>query len=158
MIENVKRYRAHTSHGRDVSKVLCVLYVLTALGMLLPYLKYGIWLLPLVFLLTEKESDFALFMDAQLFSLAAIHGAAAFVLEVPVRLAIRMMNHSLAFGWVLAGDFAGLVTSILTAFISLTAVILALMAASRALRYVEAHIILAGSFAERIVALPRFRD
>lgn len=158
MIENVKRYRTHTSHGMDVGKLICILYAVTALLMLVPYAKYAAWILPLVFLYREKESDFAIFMFAQLFSLAAVVGALAFLFEVPLKWLIRRMSTSLAFGWVLAGDFASFLTSILAAFVGLAAVILTLMAASRALRYVEAHIILAGPMAERITALPRFKD
>ena len=132
--------------------------VLTAVGMLVPYLKYVIWALPLVFLLLEKESDFVIFMSAQMTALAAIHALLAFLIEVPLGLAIHGMHHQTAFGWALAGDLTSFLTSILAAFITLAAVILTLMAASRALKYIESHIILAAPIAEKIVALPRFRD
>ena len=158
MIENVKRYRPHTSHGHDVAKTLCILYVAVAVLQLVPYLKYAAWLLPLVFLLLEKESDFALYMEAQLTALSLIAAALAFLFNVPLAALLRTMNTSLSFGWVLAGDFGSLLASILAAFVSVAAIVLMLIAASRALSYIQTRILFAGAIAEKILTLDYFKD
>ena len=55
MLDNIKRFRPHTSHGFDVSLMLLILHIAAGILMIIPYARYGAWLLPLVFLLIENR-------------------------------------------------------------------------------------------------------
>ncbi len=151
MLDNVKRFRPHTSHGFDVGTLLFILHIVTAVLMIAPYARYGAWLLPLVFLLLEKESDFARFSLAQLFALALFNSLISLILDLPVRALLDLMNRSLFFGLALAGDFFGLLTSILSSVIALLILILALIVGWRAKNYIETRILFAGALGERIL-------
>ncbi|MBR5743327.1 MAG: hypothetical protein IKX85_05940 [Clostridia bacterium] len=152
MLDNEKRFRPHTSHGFDVGVMLLVLHIATGVLTLAPYARYGAWLLPLVFLLLEKESDFARFSLAQLFSLSFLNALIALAVDVPVRMLLDAMNRSLSFGVALAGDFFGLLTSILSSLIGLFVLILALIVGVRAKNYIQTRIALAGAIGDRILA------
>ena len=151
VIDNVKRYRPHTSHGFDVAVMLFVLHIVVGILMIVPYARYGVWLIPLVFLLLEKESDFARFSLAQLFFLSLVNALIGLIIDLPVRALLDLMNRSLSFGVALAGDFFGLLTSILSSLVGLMALILALIVGTRAKSYIQTRILWAGSLGEALL-------
>ena len=153
MIENEKRFRPHTSHGMPVNNLILTLYLVTAFLMLVPYAKYGAWILPLVFLFLEKESDFARFMDAQLCVLAALHALVAFVVEVPLAALFSFLSVQLAFIIPLISGFVQLAVTLLASVVTVISVVLSIMAALRARDYIQARIFLAGNLGDRLLTL-----
>ena len=153
MLDNVKRFRPHTSHGFDVAGMLFVLHLAAGILMLVPYARYGVWLLPLIFLLLEKESDFARFSLAQLFFLSLLNAAISLLIDWPLRALLDLMNRSLSFGVALAGDFFGLLTTILSSLAGILILILALITGWRAKNYIQTRILWVGSWGEALLKL-----
>ena len=157
MIENEKRFRPHTSHGKPVNTMIMVLYLVSAFLMLVPYLRYLAWILPLIFLFIEKESDFARFMDAQLCALALMVGVVAFVVDVPLGLLFSFLSRQLLFIIPLLSGFVELAITLLSSAITVIAMVLSIMAAMRANQYIQARILLAGKLGDRLLTLSWFQ-
>ena len=151
MLDNVKRYRPHTSHGFDVAVMLFILHIAAGVLMVVPYARYGAWLLPLIFLLLEKESDFARFSLAQLFFLALFNAAVSLIIDLPLRALLDLMDRSLSFRIALAGGFFELLTSILSSLVGILILILALIVGWRAKNYIETCILWVGSWGEALL-------
>jgi len=157
MIENIKKYRAHTSHGVDVSLLITVSYAAVCVLMLVPYARYASWTVPLFLLLWEKESDFVLFMEAQLLPVAAAHALLSAVIDWPLTLLISFMNRSVSFGLTLLGGLTDYIAAIISAVITVVPIVVLILVASRARHYIQARIIWAGTVAEKILSAERFR-
>ena len=151
MLDNVKRYRPHTSHGFDVAVMLFILHIAAGVLMVVPYARYGAWLLPLIFLLLEKESDFARFSLAQLFFLTLFNAAVSLIIDLPLRALLDLMDRSLSFRIALAGGFFDLLTSILSSLVGILILILALIVGWRAKNYIETRILWVGSWGEALL-------
>ncbi len=157
MIENEKRFRPHTSHGKPVNTMIMVLYLVTAFLMFVPYAKYVAWVLPLIFLFLEKESDFARFMDAQLCGLAFCTAVVSFVVEVPLAALFAFLSRQLLFILPLLSGFFRLTVTLASSAVSIIAAVLSIMAAMRANQYIQARIILAGKLGDRLLTLSWFQ-
>ena len=157
MSENEKRFRPHTSHGKPVNTMILVVYLITAFLMLVPYVKYVTWILPLVFLFIEKESDFARFMDAQPFALALLTSLVSFVVEVPLGLLFDFLSKQLLFIIPLLAEFFHLVITVFTSAVTIIAVVLSIMAAMRANQYIQARLFLAGKLGDKLLTLSWFQ-
>lgn len=157
MIENEKRFRPHTSHGLPVNTMIMLLYLATAFLMLVPYAKYGAWILPLVFLFLEKESDFARFMDAQLCALSLLMAVILFFVDVPLSALFSFLSVQLAFIIPLLSGFFELAVTLLASALTIIAVILSIMAAMRANQYIQARIFLVGNIGDKLLTLSWFQ-
>ena len=131
--------------------MLLILHIAAGILMIIPYARYGAWLLPLVFLLIEKESDFARFSLAQLFFLALFNTVVALIIDFPLRALLDLMNRSLSFGVALAGDFFGFLTMILSSLIGVLILILTLIVGWRAKNYIQTRVLWAGSWGEALL-------
>jgi len=157
MIENINKYRPHTSHGIPVFTLITVSYALVCLWMLIPYAKYASWIIPLFLLLWEKESDFVLFMEAQLLPVALAQAMLSAVIDFPLRMLTDYLNRSVVFGLTLVGEFLNLLLMLLSAVITVLPVVVLIIVAVRASHGIRARIIGAGKIAEKILSLKRFQ-
>jgi len=157
MIENIKRYRPHTSHGIPVQILITVSYALVCLLMLVPYAKYASWVIPLFLLLWEKESDFVLFMEAQLLPVAFFQALLSAIIDFPVQMLEDYCNRSVVFALTLVGDFLGYLVAFISAAVTILPIVVLIIVASRASHYIQTRIIGAGRLAEKILEMERFR-
>lgn len=143
-------YEPHKSSigGMDANIMAILTYIASLVVSWIPVIRYFAWLVPLVFFVMEKQSNFVKFHAMQSFVLNAVCAILTFLISVIIGgiVSASVFNVYAAYS---ALGLIGLI-GFLTMAVCLVITIFAIIAMVKAYRYEEYHIPFAGRIAGKL--------
>lgn len=142
--------------GLDANIWVLLLFIITIILSFIPGVQFVAWLLPLIFFLIEKNSDFVKYYAMQMVALYIINAIIDIVLSIigfAISLSAVASIGSLNFFGAYSGFIGAAVMSIITVVVAVLFAVLAIVAMIKAYNYTIYEMPVVGKFAEKLRGL-----